>query len=102
MPYQEVWRSIPHFGRFAASDLGYVKRIEDGKILAQTLAKGQRTVQLGMRNIRTCVVIAMTFHGEKPSKNHFVIHKNGNRTDNRASNLMWTTYSEWQRLRIDK
>lgn len=49
-------------------------------------------VQPGVHK-KLCVhqVVCTTFHGRRPTPNHEVRHKNGNRTDNRARNLAWGT-----------
>ncbi len=39
-------------------------------------------------------VVAITFHGERPSPHHEVAHGDGNRQHNHWSNLRWATRSE--------
>jgi DNA-binding transcriptional regulator YiaG len=42
------------------------------------------------------VEVAKAFLDPRPSQNHTVNHKDGNKLDNRAENLDWKTYSEQQ------
>jgi hypothetical protein len=44
--------------------------------------------------LRVTQLIAVTFHGPRPSKQHSAIHRNGVRTDNRASNVLWAIPAE--------
>lgn len=44
--------------------------------------------------VRTHKIIALAFHGPKPTEKHQVNHKNGIRTDNRPSNLEYVTSRE--------
>ena len=39
-------------------------------------------------------LVALTFLGDPPSSRHLVAHADGNRTNNRVSNLRWATQSE--------
>jgi hypothetical protein len=46
------------------------------------------------RTRRVHQLVCEAFHGERPSPEHEVRHLNGERTDNRASNLRWGTKAE--------
>lgn len=48
--------------------------------------------QIGKVTVHT--LIALTFHGPRPSPRHQVRHINGNPRDNRAENLAWGTAAE--------
>lgn len=47
-----------------------------------------------MKNISIHTMVAQYFIGEKPSPNHVVNHKDGNKQNNNASNLEWSTIAE--------
>lgn len=49
---------------------------------------------LGFQSRFAHITVCEEFHGNKPTQNHTASHKNGIRTDNRAGNLCWETYSE--------
>ena len=69
-----------------------------GTWLKPSPVKGYPSITYGPRaNKRTLkihVLVCLAFHGPKPSPDHEVCHKNGNRQDNRASNLRWGTQAE--------
>lgn len=111
----EQWRDIPGFeGRYQVSDLGRVKslpfmqryllrngreasRRTGERIVAQQLINsGYPIVHLHLDNKRTAVtvhsLVAQVFLAGAPGET--VNHKNGVKTDNRASNLEWATYSD--------
>jgi hypothetical protein len=46
------------------------------------------------KTVKIHIVVCTAFHGPKPTPEHQVAHRNGVRTDNRASNLRWATSLE--------
>ncbi|MET8585789.1 HNH endonuclease signature motif containing protein [Streptomyces collinus] len=50
--------------------------------------------------LRVHVLVCTAFHGPRPTPAHQVRHLNGNKTDNRASNLAWGTPLENQHDRL--
>jgi hypothetical protein len=44
--------------------------------------------------VRRHVIVCEAFHGERPSKDHVVRHKNGNPGDDRPENLEWGTQAD--------
>jgi hypothetical protein len=111
----ENWKDIPGFeGRYQVSDLGRVKSLSfmqryllrngreayrktDERILAQQPNnRGYYLVHLHQDNQRTALtvhsIVARAFLLGPPSET--VNHRNGVKTDNRATNLEWATYSE--------
>jgi len=68
------------------------KRPRD-KSLGTDTGKGYRSIVIRFKNVRVHELIAMAFIGDKP-KDHEVDHINGNRSDNRPSNLRYATRSQ--------
>lgn len=102
----ENWLPIAGYeGFYEVSDMGNVRSLKrkttNGKVLAQKNSTGgYPTVCLCKNNQKKSFVVhrlvAIAFienQGNKPEVNH----KNGIRTDNRASNLEWVTRSENER-----
>ena len=94
----EEWRVIPDFPRYECSSFGRFRNRSTGKYLCGTtvhngylhiglIRNGKQITKLSHR------VIAETFL-EKPSPRHTdVNHKDKVRTNNRISNLEWSTRS---------
>lgn len=100
----EEWRPVVGFeGYYEVSSLARICRVKGGrghragKIL-KTDGKpsgGYHSVHLrrdaaGGR-VHVHIVVALAFHGPKPSPIHEVNHKDGNKFNNRADNLEWVT-----------
>ena len=100
------WRSIPGWPEYQASDTGAVRRVgcasgaRVGRILRQLRNKktGYFSVCLSQHAVQVRIdvhrLVAMAFHGPKPSVDYLVAHNDGSRTNNHASNLRWATQSE--------
>jgi hypothetical protein len=100
------WRSIPSWPEYQVSDTGKVRRVgyasgaRVGRILRQLRNKktGYFSVCLSRSadQVRIDVhrLVAMAFHGPRPSADHLVAHNDGSRTNNHARNLRWATQSE--------
>ena len=101
---EEEWRPVVGFeGYYEVSSLGRICRIKGGrghragKMLKTdgALLEGYHSVNLrrdgkGGR-VHVHIVVAMAFHGPKPTPTHEVNHKDGNKLNNRADNLEWVT-----------
>jgi hypothetical protein len=106
-PEGEVWKSIPSTGGvYEASSLGRIRRVvggrgtRAGKILAATLRDdGYCKVSVSVGNKKDTplvhALVAEAFLGPRlDDASVLVNHKNGNRADNRAANLEYSTYSK--------
>lgn len=106
-PVPECWRPAKGLeGFYEVSDLGRLRRIAPGKnakigsIRRLSVAPNgyaSATVFLGDKTPRTVHLhrlVALTFLGDPPPGKPQVNHKNGVKTDNRASNLEWVSQSE--------
>lgn len=90
----ERWKAIPGHKGYQASSLGRVRSVprtlRDGRkaggvVLRQQPDKdGYLTVMLGRKRVRVNVVVQLAFAGPPE-----VRHRNGDRTDNRPSNLIY-------------
>lgn len=104
----EEWRSVPSHPNYEASSLGRVRSVDrtviykDGRsrfwpsvVLTPNPKFRYHNVWLGNGAFKGAhVLVCETFHGPRPSKDHEVAHGNGNRRDNRPSNLRWATPKE--------
>lgn len=110
----EIWTPIDGYeGFYEVSNLGRIRRISDaigtfnGRVLSLKVKDGIYRVCCLYRSpsdhksFRVCRIVAKSFHGEPPSKNSQVNHKNGIKNDDRAENLEWVTPSENVRHRFD-
>lgn len=62
----------------------------DGQVLPQTLNRnGYRRVRVRGRWFMVNRLVCEAMHGPPPTRKHQAAHVNGDRTDNRASNLVW-------------
>ncbi len=99
----EIWKDVPTFENYQASNFGQVRSKITGTImracknhpnergyyqLSLTISTNQRVT----RKVHTLVCLA--FHGLPPTPAHTVNHKDGNKLNNHESNLEWMTRSE--------
>jgi hypothetical protein len=87
-------------GRYAADSDGQIHshKFGDRVLRAGTLPSGYQVVCLNLRG-KSCTayvhrIVAFAYHGLPPTPEHEVNHKNGQKSDNRPSNLEWVTPSE--------
>lgn len=88
-----AWLPIPGYEGFEASEDGQIRK--DGVIVPQyRMSHGYMRVGVGPGKRQTVhVLVALAFLGERPAK-HDICHKNGDRSDNHASNLRYGTRAE--------
>ncbi len=109
------WRAIHGLPRYEASDTGLirskarsititlngrrVRKVVPGRLLAQSLMtlNGQphyATVKADGRTLYVHRLVAMAWHSDTYFDGAEVNHLNGNRRDNRADNLEWTSHRQ--------
>lgn len=93
---KETWKPVVGFeGLYEVSDLGRVRSLRRGKILAANSARGHYPVvslSVGGSCTRWPVhrLVLETFRGSPPPRTE-AAHGNGKKTDSRLLNLMWKT-----------
>lgn len=89
----EQWRTIAGHERYEVSDLGRVRNVETGRVLALIPHnKGYLKVWLGRARLAYVHrLVCEAFHGPPPDDGlpYHADHRNFRPTDNRASNLRW-------------
>lgn len=101
----EQWLPVSKFPQYEVSSLGRVRRTVSATcakagqfIQGHVGSKGYKyfnaTVDGKRKTLKFHRLVCETFHGPPPSPKHVVAHCNGNRLDNRVSNLRWATTKE--------
>jgi hypothetical protein len=103
---KEIWRPIKDFDNYEVSDLGNIRHRRLGPLRLSTHRSGGQHVRLcdGSHHRRDCLVhrlVAQAFVPQ-PEGKHCVTHLNGDRRDNRASNLKWTTMGELNEKNLER
>lgn len=116
----EIWKPCPHFYLYEVSSHGRVRSkdriikkksgmskrhidyVYNGKILDGWICPTTGYPRVSLReDLKTKIImksvhslVCEAFHGEPPSPEHTVDHKDGVRTNNFYKNLRWATHSE--------
>lgn len=96
----ENWKPMPGYERYICSDLGRIQNTKTGKILKQSPnTHGYSRVSIPIKDkpnpqiVFPHRVIAELFV-PNPDNKPLVNHKDGDKTNPKASNLEWTTHAE--------
>ena len=92
---QEVWKAIPGYeGRYEVSDQGRVRSINKLLVLS-SVSGGYKGVSLGKNNSKLVHrLVALAFIGAPPAGKRLVLHGNGDRVDNRLTNLRYGDHND--------
>lgn len=88
------WRQAPGFEDYEVSDHGDVRRVGGRPLNPSLSSMGYRRVVLKGRQQFVHRLVASAFLGAPPDAWSEVGHVNGDREDNRASNLRWQSRQE--------
>lgn len=97
---------IPGHPAYGITPDGRVRRLDTGRWLAPVEAKrgGYLQVALWEKGVgKTYYVhqlVAITFHGPRPSADHDAAHDDGHKLNNHYCNVFWKTQSENERDKI--
>lgn len=100
---EEVWKDIPGWLPYQASDLGNIRNPRTGTILKKKVnpwgyAQIARVNCRPGDSVQVNRIVALTFLGESPVDRYgiryFVNHKNGDKSDDRLKNLEYLSTGE--------
>lgn len=97
---------IPNYSSLRASEDGTIYAKIDGRWSQLPTMKGSagyRVIRHDGRLLNVHRLICAAFHEQPPGSDPLVAHhKNGDKEDNRAANLVWTTYAENSRAYLEE
>jgi DNA-binding CsgD family transcriptional regulator len=95
----ETWKAIPEIP-YEVSSEGRVRRRDGGMLKLAAHRNGYRMAKLGKwGQFYAHRLVCRAFHGSPPRPDCHADHINGDRADNRVSNLRWLTPEENRALR---
>lgn len=102
---KECWKPVVGYeGYYEVSNFGYIRREQTKKILKPRISNGYNMVDLRVngsrRYSRVHRLVAYAFIGVPPTTKHEVRHFDGNKQNNRHSNLSWGTRKDNEQDKI--
>lgn len=102
---KECWKLVVGYeGYYEVSDFGHVRRKQTKKILKPRISNGYQMVDLRVncsrKYCRVHRLVVCAFIGVQPTVKHEVRHFDGNKQNNRRSNLSWGTRKENEKDKI--
>lgn len=94
-PAKPKWSDVPGYeGLYKVSDQGEVKSLRSGCVVAVIRGQYVNLSREGkMEKVKVAYVVARAFVRNEAMR-PYVVHRNGDRTDHRASNLEWSENPE--------
>ena len=94
-PVKAKWRDVPGYeGLYKVSDQGEVKSLRNGCAVAVIRGQYVNLSKEGrMEKVKVSYVVARAFVRNEAMRPH-VVHRNGDRRDHRAENLVWSEQPE--------
>lgn len=87
----EEWANIPGYAGYGASSEGHIINLRTGRILAQRRAgNGSMQINIGKSTAMVHDLVARAYYGHPRCRGYHVKNANGDRSDNRPDNLVWT------------
>ncbi len=94
-PVRAKWQDVPGYeGLYKVSDQGEVKSLRSGCLVAVIRGQYVNLSKRGrMEKVKMCYLVARAFVRNEEMR-PYVVHVNGDRTDHRAENLVWSEQPE--------
>lgn len=95
---ENCWRTIPSYPKYEASKSGNIRR-KDTKYELNKYSNKKGYLFVSLRHVYTRSVgvhrlVTEAFRGVRPSRKHQAAHFDGNKQNNRWTNLRWATPRE--------
>lgn len=93
-----IWKEIPGFSNYEASDEGHVRKKDTKKNIKEYLNGWDPndpylSVSVNGKTVMLHHLVCLAFHGD-PGPGYEANHKDGNKLNSIPANLEWTTHSE--------